>query len=49
MITPVPNLIEQFRGGKVRPVAVATKTRVSTLPDVPTLEESGFPNFETGS
>ena len=49
MISPVPNLIEQFRGGTVRPVAVATKTRVSTLPDVPTLEEAGFPNFEIGS
>lgn len=49
MVSPVPNLIEQFRGGKVRPVAVTTKTRVSTLPDVPTLEESGFPNFEIGS
>jgi tripartite-type tricarboxylate transporter receptor subunit TctC len=49
MITPVPNLIEQFRAGKVRPIAVTTKTRVSTLPDVPTLEEQGFPNFEIGS
>jgi tripartite-type tricarboxylate transporter receptor subunit TctC len=49
MISPVPNLIEQFRGGKVRPVAVATKTRVATLPDVPTLEESGFKDFEIGS
>lgn len=49
MISPVPNLIEQFRGGKVRPVAVATKARVATLPDVPTLEESGFKDFEIGS
>ena len=49
MVSPVPNLIEQFRGGTVRPVAVATKTRRDTLPDVPTLEESGFPNFEIGS
>jgi tripartite-type tricarboxylate transporter receptor subunit TctC len=49
MVSPVPNMIEQFRGGTVRPVAVATKMRVSTLPDVPTLEESGFPNFEIGS
>jgi len=49
MISPVPNLIEQFRAGTVRPVAVATKQRVGTLPDVPTLEESGFPNFEIGS
>jgi tripartite-type tricarboxylate transporter receptor subunit TctC len=49
MITPVPNLIEQFRGGTARPVAVTTKERVSTLPDVPTMEEQGFPNFEIGS
>ena len=49
MVTPVPNLIEQFRGGTVRPVAVATKQRVSTLPDVPTLEESGFKDFEISS
>ncbi|MEA2982863.1 MAG: hypothetical protein QOF09_4686, partial [Alphaproteobacteria bacterium] len=49
MVSPVPNLIEQFRGGTVWPVAVTTKARVSTLPDVPTMEESGFPNFEIGS
>jgi tripartite-type tricarboxylate transporter receptor subunit TctC len=49
MISPVPNLIEQFRSGKVRPIAVTTKTRLTTLPNVPTLEESGFPNFEIGS
>jgi len=49
MVTPVPNLIEQFRGGTVRPVAVATKQRVSTLPDVPTLEEAGFKDFEISS
>jgi tripartite-type tricarboxylate transporter receptor subunit TctC len=49
MISPVPNMIEQFRGGAVRPVAVATKARVSALPDVPTIEEQGFPNFEIGS
>jgi tripartite-type tricarboxylate transporter receptor subunit TctC len=49
MVSPVPNLIEQFRGGKARPIAVTTKQRLTTLPDVPTLEESGFPNFETGS
>ena len=49
MVSPVPNLIEQFRGGTVRPVAVATKARLATLPDVPTLEEQGFANFEIGS
>ena len=49
MVSPVPNLIEQFRAGKVRPIAVASKQRLVTLPEVPTLEEAGFPNFEIGS
>jgi tripartite-type tricarboxylate transporter receptor subunit TctC len=49
MVSPVPNLIEQFRGGTVRPVAVATRQRVTNLPDVPTLEESGFKDFEISS
>ena len=42
MVSPVPNLIEQFRSGKVRPIAVTTETRLTTLPNVPTLEESRF-------
>lgn len=49
MVSPVPNLIEQFRAGKVRPLAVTTKKRVSALPDVPTLQEAGIREFEIGS
>ena len=49
MVSPVPNLIEQFRAGKVRPLAVTTKKRVSALPDVPTLQEAGLREFEIGS
>jgi len=49
MVTPIPNLIEQFRAGKLIPLAVTTKQRVSELPDVPTLAESGLPGIEIGS
>jgi len=36
-----------LRGGKLRPLAVTSATRNPRLPDVPTLKESGFPDFVT--
>lgn len=32
--------------GKVRPLAVTTKTRSSVLPELPTVEESGLPGYD---
>lgn len=37
------------RGGRIRLVAVTSATRSSALPDVPTMQESGFPGFEITS
>lgn len=37
--------IEQHRSNKVRVLAVSGKTRMTLLPDVPTLAESGFPTL----
>ncbi len=34
-----------IKDGKVRPLAVARATRWPALPDIPTLAESGFPDF----
>jgi len=38
----VPNV----KAGRLRPIAVTSITRSSALPDVPTLNETGFPGFE---
>src|SRR5690606_21612091 len=34
--------------GTVKAYAVTSKERVSTLPDLPTMQESGFKDFEVG-
>ena len=36
-----------IKAGKIKPVAVSSRKRLVALPDVPTLEESGFPGFES--
>jgi tripartite-type tricarboxylate transporter receptor subunit TctC len=38
-----------IKSGKLRPLAVTTKTRVSALPDVPTMQEAGVPGYESVS
>ncbi len=38
-------VIGVIRGGRIRGLAVADRTRLSALPDLPTFDESGFPGF----
>jgi len=41
IITALPHL----KSGKVRGLGVTSKTRVASLPDIPTIQESGLPGF----
>ncbi|MBI3374513.1 MAG: tripartite tricarboxylate transporter substrate binding protein [Betaproteobacteria bacterium] len=41
-----PGVMPFLQAGKIRVLAVSTAQRVATLPDVPTVAESGFPGFD---
>jgi tripartite-type tricarboxylate transporter receptor subunit TctC len=43
----MPALGAHIRAGKLRAIAVGTQKRIPSMPDVPTVAEMGFPNFET--
>jgi len=41
--------IKLHQGGKARILAAATAARIANLPDIPTLNEAGLKNFESGT
>ncbi|HEX2826176.1 MAG TPA: tripartite tricarboxylate transporter substrate binding protein [Burkholderiales bacterium] len=49
MTSTVPAVLSSARSGKVRTLAITSKQRDSQLPDVPTVAESGLPDFEVVS
>ena len=48
MCDQTTNTTSQIKGGKVKVYGVTSKTRVASLPDVPTMDEAGFKGFEVG-
>jgi tripartite-type tricarboxylate transporter receptor subunit TctC len=49
MFATIPSVIEFVRAGRLRALAVTSKTRSAAVPDIPTVAESGFPDFEASS
>ena len=46
MCEQATNTISHIRSGKIKAYAVTTKSRISELPDLPTLDEAGLKGFE---
>jgi tripartite-type tricarboxylate transporter receptor subunit TctC len=49
LVSTIPALVPALAGNKMRPLAVTSKMRAEQLKDVPTLAESGFPEFDLAS
>lgn len=47
MFDPVQSVIAHIQSGKLRALAVTSKTRSPVLPKVPTVAELGYPQFES--
>ena len=45
MFDSLSSSLAQIQAGKLRPLAVASKTRSPVLPDIPTIDEAGLPGF----
>ena len=48
-VDSMPAHLPHIKSGKVRALAVATRTRVPMLPNVPTMAEAGLPGYETAT
>jgi tripartite-type tricarboxylate transporter receptor subunit TctC len=48
MCDQTTNTTSQIKSEKIKVYGVTTKTRVASLPNVPTLNEAGLPGFEVG-
>jgi tripartite-type tricarboxylate transporter receptor subunit TctC len=46
MFDNLPAALSQIKAGRVRALAVGTLQRSNQIPDVPTIAESGYPDFE---
>jgi tripartite-type tricarboxylate transporter receptor subunit TctC len=49
MLETIPNALPLTQSGQMRAIAVTTKERSTTAPNIPTLAESGLPDFDVSA
>lgn len=49
MFATIPSVITPIKAGKLIPIAVSSLERSRSMPEVPTVAESGFPGYSSGS
>jgi tripartite-type tricarboxylate transporter receptor subunit TctC len=49
MLETIPNALPMARSGQMRAIAVTTKERSSSAPEIPTMAESGLPDFDVSA
>lgn len=49
MFATIPSVIAHIKAGNLTAIAVSSVKRSRSMPEVPTVAESGFPGFEAGS
>lgn len=49
MVTTLPSVLGLVDSGEMIPLAVTTKERVAKLPNVPTIAERGYPEYESAA
>jgi tripartite-type tricarboxylate transporter receptor subunit TctC len=47
-MAPFETAMAQVRGGKARALGITSITRASVAPEIPTIAEQGYPNFDIG-
>ena len=49
MFDSLPSCVPQMRGGRVRGLAICAVRRHPLVPELPTMQEAGVPNYEAGT